>query len=107
MDKKTFTVIDGASAGIKIEDLTTWGDPDTWKLICKASSDEEGWMKSTKAMSIDGVGVVIQVTTQQDEQVAEALSFVPFATIVDVYGDNGQLTGRRIAMMDTQEMTIE
>lgn len=99
MEKKTFSIVDSAMAIAKIDDLTTWGDPDTWKLICKASSDEEGWMKSTKAMSVDGVGVVVQVTTQQDDSVAEALSFIPFATIIDVKNEAGVLTGRRIGMM--------
>ena len=40
-------------------------------------------MKSAKAMEIDGVGCVVQVTTQQGSNVAEALVFVPNATIVD------------------------
>ena len=39
-------------------------------------------MKSTKAMEIgNGVGCVVQVTTQQGENVAEALTFVPSASI--------------------------
>lgn len=48
-----------------VKDIVFWGDRDAFKLISKASSEEEGWMKSTKAMEIAGVGVVIQVTTQQ------------------------------------------
>ena len=62
----------------KAEDLPrsviTFGDPDTWVLICKASN--AGWMKSTKGMNVPG-GVIIQVTTQQGDNVAEALTFVP------------------------------
>ena len=42
-----------------------WGNGDTFKLISKASSENEGWMKSTKCMEIEGVGCVVQVTTQQ------------------------------------------
>lgn len=61
----------------QVSDLKTYGNGDTFKLICKASSKAEGWMKSTKAMEIHGVGCVIQVTTQQGENVAEALTFVP------------------------------
>jgi len=48
-----------------VKDIVFWGDAETFKLISKASSMEEGWMKSTKAMEIEEVGVVIQVTTQQ------------------------------------------
>jgi hypothetical protein len=40
-------------------------------------------MKSTKAMDI-GKGVVVQVTTQIGDEIAEALTFVPNATIVQV-----------------------
>jgi hypothetical protein len=52
----------------QISDLKIWGDGDMFKLICKASSKKEGWMKSTKAMEIPGVGCVVQVTTQQKQE---------------------------------------
>jgi hypothetical protein len=65
-----------------VEDLQTWGDADSFRLICKASSESEGWMKSTKALEIPGVGCLVQVTTQQRNAdgsyaVAEAVTFVP------------------------------
>ena len=60
-----------------VSDLIVWGDGDMFKLLCKAHSKEEGWMKSTKAMEIHGVGCVVQVTTQQGDNVAEAVCFVP------------------------------
>lgn len=107
MSNKTLTVIDGTTAAFNIDDLTTWGDADTWKLICKASSDEEGWMKSTKAMAVEGVGVVIQVTTQQDDHVAEALTFVPFATIIDVRNEHGALIGRRLGTQSGAGVVLE
>jgi len=69
------TDADGAKKNVK--DIVFWGDGDTFKLICKASSKEEGWMKSTKAMEIEGVGCVVQVSTQQGDNVAEAVTFVP------------------------------
>src|SRR5690348_7868430 len=77
MMNKVYDITDAKGAADNIADLKRWGDPDTWKLIAKASSDDGEWMKSTKAMQIDGVGVVIQVTEQQNKQVAEALTFVP------------------------------
>jgi len=49
----------------QVKDIEFWGDGDIWKLISKASSVNEGFMKSTKAMEIVGVGCVVQVTTQQ------------------------------------------
>lgn len=77
------TDISGAKANVK--DIKVFGDGDTFKLICKASSEAEGWMKSTKALEVFGVGCLVQVTTQQKNTdgtyaVAEALSFMP-----DVY----------------------
>lgn len=57
------TTANGATKNVK--DIVFWGNGDTFKLIAKASSEAEGWMKSTKAMEIEGVGCVVQVTTQQ------------------------------------------
>lgn len=61
----------------KVGDLKVFGDGDTFKLIGRASSKSGGWQTSTKAMQIDGVGCVVQVTTQQGANVSEALTFVP------------------------------
>lgn len=63
--EKTLGNTSAADAKEKVSDLQIWGDGDTFKLICKASSQKEGWMKSTKACQIDGVGCIVQVTTQQ------------------------------------------
>jgi predicted heme/steroid binding protein len=57
------TTANGAKKNVS--DIKFWGNGDTFKLISKASSEKEGWMKSTKAMEIFGVGCVVQVTTQQ------------------------------------------
>jgi len=78
------TEIKGARANIK--DIKVFGNGDTFVLICKASSDEQGWMKSTKAMEVPN-GCVVQVTTQQKNPdgsyvLAEALTFVPSVRIL-------------------------
>ena len=62
---KTMTNTDAKGASIQVPDIEFWGNGDMFKLLCKASSEKEGWMKSTKAMEIPGVGCVVQVTTQQ------------------------------------------
>lgn len=59
-----------------------FGNCDMFQLITKAWNKEQGWMKSTKALEIPGVGCVIQVTTQQDDNVAEALTFVAGVKII-------------------------
>lgn len=67
----------------RVPDVQVTGNGDMFKLLCKASSKSEKWMKSCKAMEIEGVGCVVQVTTQQGKNVAEALTFVPYVAIVD------------------------
>lgn len=79
------TDVNGARKNVK--DIVVFGNGDTFKLLCKASSQEEGWMKSTKAMEVVG-GCVVQVTTQQRNidltySVAEALAYVPGVKIAD------------------------
>lgn len=77
MTKKELGVVNLEDAKNKISDISVFGNGDTFQLICKASSKTQGWMKSTKAMEIEGVGVVLQVSTQQGDNVAEALQFIP------------------------------
>jgi len=88
--EKTLDITDVKGAKANISDLKVFGNGDTFQLICKASSQEQGWMKSTKAMPT-GNGVVIQVTTQQKNldgtyAIAEALTFVPGVKIIEVDG---------------------
>ena len=60
-----------------IADLKITGNGDMAKLLCKASSVKEGWMKSTKAIQIDGYGCIVQVTTHNYDNIAEAVCFIP------------------------------
>lgn len=73
---RVLDAVDTADAKAKTSDVKVTGNPDIWELLCKASSKSGGWMKSTKAMTVPG-GCVVQVTTQQGDNVAEALCFVP------------------------------
>jgi len=94
---KNLGITSAAKAKENIRDVILFGDGDTWLLLCKASSEEQGWMKSTKVMNVPG-GCVVQVTTQQRSDagstpntyaVAEALTFVPGVHIVnDGHPDN-------------------
>ena len=86
--EKTFKNSDASAAIRNVEDIKFFGNGDTFKLICKASSEKEKWMKSTKAMEIKGVGCVVQVTTQQGDNVSEAVCFVPGVKIYTVYDDS-------------------
>ena len=81
------TDVNGAKKNVS--DLVTFGNGDLFVLLAKASSQAEGWMKSTKAMETP-TGCVIQVTTQQGDQIAEALTFVPGVCILG-QGENRKL----------------
>lgn len=85
-----------------VDDLQVYGNENTFQLICETSNKKEGWMKSTKAMHIIGVGCVLQVTTKQRNKdgsysIAEAITFVPGVNIVALNRDIKQ--GRTLVKM--------
>jgi len=93
---KTLINTTASQAKDNVKDIVFWGNGDTFKLICKASSVNEGWMKSTKAMEIKGLGCAIQVTTQQGEQVSEALIFIADCKITETLNEEGIVIKREI-----------
>ena len=83
---KTLHNSDISGAKKNVPDIVVFGNGDMFELLCKASSEKEGWMKSTKACQVPG-GCIVQVTTQQRSPdgtwaVAEALTYVPGVKIV-------------------------
>jgi len=101
---KTLHNTDINGAAKNVPDIVTFGDGDMFQLLCKASSEKEGWMKSTKAMQVAG-GCVVQVTTQQRNPdgsyaVAEALTYVPGVRVLTSSGDTANgVTGRHLRCM--------
>ena len=95
--QKSLGNTDANGAKKNVKDIQFYGNGDTFQLISKASSQNEGWMKSTKAMQIDGAGCVVQVTTQQGDNVSEALTFVPGVKIVPIDGDAAN--GRKLVVI--------
>lgn len=94
--EKTLHNSDISGAKKNVVDLKVVGNGDMFQLLCKASSQAEGWMKSTKAMEIKGMGCLVQVTTQQKNPdgsyvITEALTFVPG---VKITGDENN--GRKL-----------
>jgi hypothetical protein len=95
--EKTLDNVSIEDAKQKVSDIQVVGNGNLWRLLSKASSQSQGWMKSTKAMELPGgIGCVVQVTTQQRNidltySVAEALTYVPGVKIAD--DDNG---GRKL-----------
>ena len=93
---KTLCNSDISGARKNVKDIEVYGNGDAFQLLCKASSEREGWMKSTKAMSTPN-GAIVQVSTQQRNPdgsyaVAEALVFVPGVTV-----RNDQFGGRELS----------
>jgi len=101
--KKTVGNTTSSQAKKNVKDIQFWGDGDTFKLISKASSKAEGWLKSSKAMQIDGVGCVVQVTTQQGSNVAEAVTFVPNVKILEIKNPEGEVISRKLVSLKTKE----
>lgn len=84
---KTLHNSDVSGARKNVKDIKIVGNGDMFQLLCKASSEAEGWMKSTKAMETSK-GCMVQVTTQQRNpdgsySVAEALAFIPGVRIAE------------------------
>ena len=86
MEAKTLHNSDVSGARQNVKDIVVVGNGDMFQLLCKASSEAQGWMKSTKACQVEH-GCLVQVTTQQRNidltySVAEALTYVPGVKIV-------------------------
>ena len=100
--EKSLDVTNAEDAQTKVLDIEIVGNGDLFQLLCKASSRKQKWMKSCKAMEIPGVGCLVQVTTQQDSNVAEGLVFVEGVKIVpDV--NNGR---KLIALTDDDRLEL-
>ncbi len=65
LSEKSLDVTSVEDAKKKISDIKVVGDGNLVSLLCKASSEEQGWMKSAKALYVKGVGCVVQFTAQQ------------------------------------------
>jgi hypothetical protein len=82
MKKKTQTMSVVTMIKEKTGKTPSIGRKDTFQLLCRASSEDGNWVKTTRAMEIQGTGCIVQVTTQQGNNIAEAVCFVPGVTIV-------------------------
>jgi len=94
--EKSLGNTDASGAKVNVKDIVFWGDGDAWKLLGKASSKNEGWMKSSKAYEIPGIGCIVQVTTQQNDNVAEALTIVYNTKIEETKNDAGVVVSRKL-----------
>ena len=102
--KKTFSNTTASQAKDNVKDIQFWGNSDLFKLLSKAFSKNENWMKSTKVMEIPGVGCVVQVTTQQGDKIAEAVTFIPGVKIVEYFQSGTETVIERFLIKDVIEL---
>ncbi|MFL0197753.1 GH25 family lysozyme [Clostridium sp. WILCCON 0269] len=81
IEDKSLNMTDVEEVRKNISDVEVYGDEDTFALLHKASSEKQGWMKSTKICNVPG-GCIVQCATQQKNPdgsyaVAEAVTFAP------------------------------
>jgi hypothetical protein len=73
-----------------------------WRTVCKGWNKEEAYFKTTKALEIPGCGVLIQVSTQERGQVADAMTFIKDASVLE----NGDGTVRVEHVSRTNEAAL-
>lgn len=96
MEAKSLHNTDANGTKKNVSDVVFFGNGDLFVLMAKASSESQGWMKSTKACELPG-GCLVQVTTQQRNPdgsyaVAEALTYVPGVSITTVIENDGTVS---------------
>ena len=67
----------------KPSDLLTVGDPEMFQVLFSQSSQSEGWSTVVSACEIYGIGCVVRVSNNIDGSLAENLTFVSGAIIVN------------------------
>ena len=90
---KTVNVVSVEDLKTKVSDVEVVGNGNLFQVLSKASSKAQGWMKSTKAMQLP-YGCLVQVTTQQGSNVAEALCYVPDVKIAPDHNGGQKLICR-------------
>lgn len=90
--EKTLDIKNAQDTKKKVSDVIIQGNVDAFSLLCKASSQEQGWMKSTKVCNVHN-GCIVQVSTQQRNPdgsyaLAEAITFVPDVRMIE--WENGE-----------------
>lgn len=100
--KKSMNISDHTDLLKNVSDLEIFGTVDCWKLISKASSEEQQWMRSTKALEIRNYGCLVQVSTQIGDAIAESVTFVPNISITEIENSRGEITERILVKSDCE-----
>lgn len=70
-----------------VPDLKVYGEGDPFLLLSKASSITEGWTKATRALYIQDVGCLVEVTFEHWNEYTITNTFVPGVRIEVTNGD--------------------
>lgn len=68
MKPKTFSTTDASETGENVPDVQKFGNIDMSKLLRKASSEAEGWMKSIKAIESPVLAVLCRKQLSREIQ---------------------------------------
>jgi hypothetical protein len=73
----------------------------TWEVMHKESSKADGWSETTKVHEVEGVGVLVKVTTTKEGLgITNTVTFIPGVAIVRSTDNNSVVIGRHLAPMD-------
>lgn len=93
--ERVMGITDKKTATANVPDIQRWGNPDAWERLCKASSQSQEWMRSTKAMELP-IGCLVQVSTVNKGNVSEAVVLVPGLRIHREYDKDGNVVSRTL-----------
>lgn len=65
----------------KSTELAPVGDQDAMKIIARVKDDDEGTVRTIRAMEVLGLGCFVLVTTRKGNTLTETTSFIPNAKI--------------------------
>jgi hypothetical protein len=83
-------------------DAYSFGNSNIFKLLYETSTSRY-WTESTRAMHIKGVGCLVKVTIQQDDNVSGVLQFVPGVKIVEDI-ENDKVVGRHLEAYSPEDL---
>ena len=94
VQQRTMNINDSSDLN-KVDDVEVWGNPDTFTLISKVSSQSEGWMHSIRAMPCCR-GVLTQTTTIENGVPAISTEYISGGEIIERVDDVGEVVERAI-----------
>jgi len=101
IEKKTAIVKPAAAKHLapNVKVKSTFGDQEAFKLISRYQDFDNGVSRSIRALEIHGVGCLVQVFTQAQNEINSSLTFIPGVTITEDHDENGACCNRQLMKM--------